>query len=183
MLRPGCHANGWLLFVAVLPLLPRLARGNCTLCEDGSPLPEPNKALFPDKNGTMQTCQELQAQSNAIDPAQCPSFQGVYGVYCGCNNPTSSKMACRICGGDKLLPDPSLETVFEGVENSTEKISCGVSEFATTNFPETLPCDVSQARYGEECCQEEDTSTAAAGPSSASVAWTVLELVFSSFVI
>ena len=145
----------WILLVVAVS---RSCSGtNCSLCEDGSPLPDPDKELVFDRNGTLQTCGELEA---VADPDVCSSFQGVYGVYCGCDNPISSETACRICGGGTLLPDPSLETMFLGAGNSTEKISCGVSEWAATAYPQILSCDMSQARYGQECCQGTATSAA-----------------------
>eukprot|EP00521_Asterionellopsis_glacialis_P018132 CAMPEP_0195295860 /NCGR_PEP_ID=MMETSP0707-20130614/18197_1 /TAXON_ID=33640 /ORGANISM="Asterionellopsis glacialis, Strain CCMP134" /LENGTH=576 /DNA_ID=CAMNT_0040357191 /DNA_START=24 /DNA_END=1751 /DNA_ORIENTATION=- len=114
----------------------------CHICEDGSILPNLTLAAI-----APFTCLELAgfAYDVSEDDQQCVASQGVDGVYCGCDNPTSSSKICRVCGDDNLLLDPNRRVTINGGE-----ISCGDLEFSsnvlktTCEFPneETAACCV-----------------------------------------
>jgi hypothetical protein len=92
---------------------------SCSLCEDGSSLPDPDLKVIPDTS-----CARLEFLARTAPLEQCVAFQSTTGVYCGCNNPVSSQGACRICGNTTLPPDPSTSFELDGVT-----MSCGRAEF------------------------------------------------------
>lgn len=112
--------------------------GSCNLCEDGSPIPEPDRMLGLDR------CFDVTAVAAFAEGQECSAWQATAGVYCGCNNPVASEGYCRICGDGNLLPDPGFVPL---VANNTER-SCGQLEFNRDG----LSCDELQNQYSEACC-------------------------------
>jgi hypothetical protein len=74
----------------------------CTLCEDGSPLPNPKKMIF----GT-RTCLWVREQMRISFERNCFVYQGAIGPYCGCDNPISSSKVCHFCNNTDILPFPT----------------------------------------------------------------------------
>jgi hypothetical protein len=143
---------------------------NCTLCEDGSSLPEPLMAGVPGK-----LCAQLQAEAKWDEPENCVVWQQTIGVYCGCGNPQATAVGqevCRICGeGDEVnLPDPLLAVPLLTDLGEETSSSCGQLEFEANLFGAS--CDQYQIFYSKECCTstiEEPESTDDDGTYSQSV--------------
>ncbi|GAX22945.1 hypothetical protein FisN_24Lh240 [Fistulifera solaris] len=110
----------------------------CGLCEDGSPIPDPELMIGVDK------CSDLIARAAFSEGEECSSLQATAGVYCGCSNPIASEGYCRICGNGTLLPNPSF---VPETDDNTER-SCGQLEINR----EGLACDELQNLYAEACC-------------------------------
>jgi hypothetical protein len=112
--------------------------GGCTLCADGSAVPDESLELFPDS-----TCGELSFQANFIDADECSALQVTAGIYCGCDSTVEN--VCRVCGGTQLLPEVGRPIIFEGEEEV-----CGYAEFMANTMPEM--CSSMQETYGPQCC-------------------------------
>jgi len=115
--------------------------GVCTLCADGSAVPDESFELLPEA-----TCGELSMSAAPSGPEECTAFQVTAGIYCGCdiNAISTVENICRLCGGTNLLPEVSRQIQFEGDEET-----CGFAEFSA-NQNET--CSSMQATYGPQCC-------------------------------
>jgi hypothetical protein len=75
----------------------------CTLCEDGSALPDPNKKIF-----GSNTCLWVRQEMRRDFERNCYVYQGAVGPYCGCDNPISSSKVCHLCGNKTdILPFPT----------------------------------------------------------------------------
>jgi hypothetical protein len=74
----------------------------CTLCEDGSSLPDPSKKIF----GT-RTCLWVRGEMRRSFERNCYIYQGAIGPYCGCDNPVSSSKVCHFCNNTDILPYPT----------------------------------------------------------------------------
>jgi hypothetical protein len=96
--------------------------GGCTLCVDGSAVPDESFELFPG-----QTCGDLSLQAPMFGSEECTAFQVTAGIYCGCdiNAISTVENICRVCGGTQLLPEVSRQIQFEGEEDT-----CGFAEFS-----------------------------------------------------
>lgn len=79
------------------------------------------------------------------DTLTCKAFQATAGVYCGCDNPVASEDACRICGKDQLLPNPSR------IAEARLEISCSEAEFAA-NLEGSSSCGDTQGSFATTCC-------------------------------
>lgn len=125
-----------------------LPEPSCHLCEDGSP--PPDLTLVIDERAG--TCAHIAVNVIPdLNEADCKFYQSTAGVYCGCNNPVASEGACRICGGDNLLPDPSVIP-----EASPDKTCVGHEfEAATLDFD----CESYQQGYGTACCMTMSPTT------------------------
>lgn len=110
----------------------------CNLCEDGTPLPEPDRMIGVDR------CSDVTAVASFSEGQECSAWQATAGVYCGCNNPVVSEGYCRICGNGNLLPDPGFVPLVAG---NTER-NCGQLEFNRDG----LSCEELQNQYSEACC-------------------------------
>jgi hypothetical protein len=143
---------------------------NCSLCEDGSSLPN---GLFPGLPG--ETCAELQVDAIRDFFENCQAHQATFGTYCGCENPVAAANACRVCGDLGDLPDHLriVETAASG------NVSCGVLEFSANLVKET--CSDAQGLYAEACgCGELADDPVNDDPSGSSRAMTGLVSVFVS---
>jgi uncharacterized surface protein with fasciclin (FAS1) repeats len=122
----------------------------CNLCEDSSPLPNPNMEVEPGL-----TCAKLEElASSAPDYESCPSFQATVGLYCGCQNPIASESACRLCAnnngsGNGLLPDPT-RMVSLGPQFDNGVASCVEAEFYANIMKDQ--CPFLQAELFRGCC-------------------------------
>eukprot|EP00978_Attheya_sp_CCMP212_P044600 scaffold316032_cov53-Attheya_sp.AAC.1 len=127
---------------------PALPTGACTLCADGSAVPDESLELLPDA-----TCGELSISAAPSGPEECTAFQVTAGIYCGCdvNAISTVENICRLCGGTKLLPEISRQIQFEG-----EAEPCGFVEFSA-NQNET--CSSFQETYGPQCCSSVVSTT------------------------
>ena len=117
---------------------------NCTLCEDGSPVGQPDLVV----SGDGGTCANLEsAFADSLGSFECTTIQAVAGPYCGCNNTFTSGLACRLCGENNLLPDPG-RLAF--IDQGGAMISCGEVEYeATLNVS---ACGVLRDQFGSSCC-------------------------------
>jgi Hint module len=107
----------------------------CTLCDDGSPIPNPNREIMPGF-----TCAEMQVNARHDFPYNCRVYQNILGSYCSCNTSKTSAQYCRLCDGG-LLPDP-LKTVND--------MSCIEHEFEAS-LEKT--CPAKRAEVGKKCCK------------------------------
>ena len=124
---------------------------NCSLCQDGSSVPDPNLTYVP---GFACGSLEEFVKSDERDGA-CEAYQAVAGVYCGCALNESTSNVCRLCGGTTELADPGLLVPIADVDlaethaaNSTRP--CSAVEFDATFFYDE--CSRYQADYRAACC-------------------------------
>ena len=113
----------------------------CTLCQDGN-LPNPELLLWDGVN-----CSAVDASVVAFDKDKCDAIQVTGGIYCGCKNDVQS--ACRLCGGDTLLPDLSIVAV-KGNGGSKRPFSCGEIEFEASTKGSN--CEGYQSSFFDICC-------------------------------
>jgi len=86
----------------------------CTLCSDGSPLPEPDGEIYA---GT--TCADLEERAANDFASNCDAWQSTAGVYCSCpSNVDMEANRCNICPGEPL-PDPFKMVFFENGGSKT----------------------------------------------------------------
>ena len=116
----------------------------CTLCQDGT-LPNPDLLLW---DGV--SCSALETSVVAFDKDKCDAIQVTGGIYCGCTNDVQT--ACRICGGDTLLPDISIIAV-KGNGGSKKPFTCGEIEFEASTKGSN--CDGYQSSFFDICCSAE----------------------------
>jgi len=135
---------------------------SCPLCEDGSMIPDPTLPVL----GADFTCGFLQIFPTS-STAQCTAVQATGGVYCGCNNPTASESACRICGGSTLLPDPS--RLILDTSSDFYDTPCGAIEFYATQEI-NYTCAEYQSMLAEGCCGKGSNQTTMAPDTTAPVA-------------
>lgn len=80
----------------------------CTLCSDGSPLPDPDGEIYA---GT--TCADLEERAANDFASNCDAWQSTAGVYCNCpSNVDMEANRCNLCPGEPL-PDPFKMVFFE----------------------------------------------------------------------
>ena len=80
----------------------------CTLCSDGSAVPNPDTPILPDNT----TCSDLEARAAADFDSNCLSWQSTAGVYCGCQSNVAMEGRCDICPPGNLLPLPFKDVKF-----------------------------------------------------------------------
>lgn len=130
---------------------------DCTLCEDGSSLPQPLLEGIPGR-----ACAQLQVDARRDSVEMCLVYQQTFGTYCGCNNSvietndTSNENGsgvCRLCNGTILLEDPTklVPLLSSGSNNVTGEISCVELEFEA-NLPDSDECNEYQLLYQDACC-------------------------------
>ena len=135
---------------------------SCTLCEDGTALPQGLLEAFPG-----ETCAEMQVDAKRdTNESMCVYYQGVVGHYCGCNNPVTSADTCRICGDGIDLPNPQQK--LRAATRSTS--SCLQVEF---NASVRGTCDAARDTYQMECCSGTPSPT----PTSSAIGMGFLSLV------
>mmetsp|Transcript_61821 Transcript_61821/g.170952 ORF Transcript_61821/g.170952 Transcript_61821/m.170952 type:complete len:260 (-) Transcript_61821:176-955(-) len=125
---------------------------DCTLCEDGSTLPEPLLEVLPGK-----MCAEVQVDAKRDEVDTCIVYQQTIGIYCGCDNPQAispGQEVCRLCG-DRLLPEPLTLVSLVTPDNAQVDTACVELEFAA-NLPGG-DCSELQLLYSESCCPDEPT--------------------------
>jgi hypothetical protein len=130
----------------------------CTLCEDGSALPNPLLAAIPGK-----ICAQLQVDAKRDQAEFCIAYQQTIGVYCGCDNPLATaagQEVCRLCGdtsGDttQIMADSMKMVSLMADNGNTVEASCGQLEFSA-NLPGE-DCSDFQLLYSESCCVEAPT--------------------------
>ena len=79
----------------------------CTLCSDGSAVPDPDTPILPDNT----TCSDLEGRAAADFDSNCPAWQSTAGVYCGCQSNIAMSGRCDICPGE-ILPNPFKDVKF-----------------------------------------------------------------------
>jgi hypothetical protein len=141
----------------------------CTLCEDGSAIPNPN--FFPIYG---MDCISLQEQyANHVD-SDCVAVQATYGVYCGCNNPNATSTAsddgtavvvCRICGGNTLLPNATQL----GIRDPFDPVSCSEIEYEANTQTGGGDCQGYQAQFANRCGCESAIPPSSLEPSAVAV--------------
>ena len=132
---------------------------NCTLCEDGSSLPQGSLESFP-----SQTCAALQNDAKReTDFASCIIYQAVVGHYCGCDNPNAiQQKACRICGHGVDLPVP------QKMVGSSSCIELEFDASSSSNNGTTTACADVPSSYVDACCEGATTPAPTPASSSAS---------------
>jgi hypothetical protein len=136
---------------------------NCTLCQDGSPVPDPSLEYvqgFP--------CGVLEVFIRADDRVgACEAYQVTAGFYCRCSV-DESNVDTNICGlcGDKALPNPGLLVPAEPDDTHTDGSvrPCSAIEFDATFF--FSECPNYQELYGSACCGGEGDTTTSSGYST-----------------
>jgi hypothetical protein len=130
---------------------PNLLEWNCSLCENGSPLPDRDFPIT-----VEETCLQISLYFANVDANSCRAGQVTAGVYCGCDNTLSfSSGVCRICGDGLLLPDT--QTVVEVdpiLFDGSEKVSCAQIEYEANVAEEN--CEAFRAQFGSLCCNTDD---------------------------
>jgi len=117
----------------------------CTLCEDRSPLLDPNMPVFQ----TDYTCRYVEQFFGGYvveTPKECTALQATAGVACNCNNPVASGGACRICNADSTLDS------FQTVEWEGANRSCSELEFLANLPGDTDTCQEYKSMFKEQCC-------------------------------
>jgi hypothetical protein len=91
--------------------------------------------------------------STFADEEQCTAAKATYGTYCGCDNPVADAKACRLCGSDSLLFDPTLGVSFDDGSTST----CLFQEYTASlrMFSDTEICSTYQGAFDDICCARE----------------------------
>lgn len=130
------------------------AVNDCTLCEDGTGLPEALLEAFPD-----ETCAEVQVDSRRDEESNCVHYQSVVGHYCGCNNPDATQDVCRICGNSNDLPSPQLI--------GANGLSCMELELIANINGDLTACSAAQSAYSDTCCPATPSPTAVSSAHSA----------------
>ena len=149
--------SAWVFLLVAANTVERVvSQGGCTLCEDGSMVPNPDFQIVPQAN-----CAGVEAFVNASEPPEtCPARQAAAGVYCGCDNPIAVQNVCRICGGDTWLPDPGRAVNASGF---AENIQCGTAEYTAYN---SSNCTEYQTIFGDDCCMSDPTMTGTDAPAA-----------------
>jgi len=147
---------------------------NCTLCQDGSSVPDPDLVFVP---GFPCASLEEFVKSDERDGA-CEAYQVTAGVYCDCPLESSTPNICRLCGGSTELPDPGLlvpisDEDLDTAHNSGTVRPCSAVEFDATFFYDE--CSRYQQDYGAACCGEPSTTT-----SAGNVQATIFALIFAA---
>lgn len=106
----------------------------CTLCEDGSALPFPNRRVI----GQLK-CSTIQNGARGDVPEKCDRYQSAIGHYCGCKNPITTPKYCHLCNTN-LLPFPS--RVVNGK-------SCLEHQFTATI---NRTCTATKKKVASACC-------------------------------
>ena len=146
----------------------------CNLCGDGSAIPLP---LEPAALGV--TCVEYMAfalGTTSADDELCGVNQATLGVYCGCDNPIASEDVCRVCGDERLLPDPEMPTNFDF---EGELASCAIVELAANMERFMIGCEAIRAAFAPACCNTMAPSTSPA-PSAIPQCTTTLNSIFNA---
>lgn len=126
---------------------------NCTLCQDGSAVPDANLTYVPGF-----ACGSLEEFVKSDErPGACEAYQVTAGLYCDCPLEESTPNICRICGGDTELPDPGLlvpvaDADLENAHTEGSVRPCSAMEFDATLFFDE--CARYQQDYGAACCGE-----------------------------
>lgn len=116
---------------------------NCTLCQDGLPVPNPNLAYIP--GFPCGVIKIFIASNNSL--GTCEAYQVTAGFYCGCSidEYNVDTNICRLCR-DKALPDPGLLVTVEpdDMHQDGSVRPCSAIEFDATiffpNAPTTKNC-------------------------------------------
>ena len=114
----------------------------CTLCSDGTDLPDPGMTVLPGRS-----CQELQAQADAGFNDDCKWWQALVGPLCDCpaDDSFEVELRCNICPGE-LLPMPNKTLQLRDGTNTT----CLDLELeANTNS--NADCSAYQMNYAKPC--------------------------------
>jgi len=92
---------------------------SCTLCSDGSVVPDPNMIIEPFGDANSYTCGELVVgllELDADDDADlCSVYQNTVGVLCGCPTSPDPPLTCDLCPPGSVLSNPDDDiNVVEG---------------------------------------------------------------------
>lgn len=145
---------------------------NCTLCQDGSSVPDANLTYV---EGFPCGALEQFVKSDEREGA-CEAYQATAGVYCNCPFDTETQNVCRICGGSTELPDPGLlvpasdHDVMNNGHTAGSVRPCSAIEFDATFFFDE--CSRYQQDYEAACCGGGSSATSAGNvqPSAAALA-------------
>ena len=113
---------------------------SCYVCQDESAPTELSFEILPDL-----TCRGL-GYALLAENETCPAIQATAGSYCGCNNNNTAN-ACRICGVDSLLPEPSRIAESSGM---MDDVPCLDLEFQANAG--NISCMEVQNTWAPVCC-------------------------------
>ena len=112
----------------------------CTLCSDGSAVPDPDTPILPDNT----TCSDLEGRAAADFDSNCPAWQSTAGVYCGCQSNIAMSGRCDICPGE-ILPNPFKDVNFvDGTSRTCLELEVDANRGGGD-------CDRYQQLYAEAC--------------------------------
>lgn len=122
----------------------------CTLCSDGSPIPDPSKTIGQE----AFTCGAIERYVQTdTRPGACQAYQATAGAYCGCPPPTpaaeeSPSELCNLCESHSL-PDPGRLARDDGHEIGGYR-TCASIEFDATFFQSK--CSSYRKQFSSHCC-------------------------------
>lgn len=153
---------------------------NCTLCQDGSSVLDPNLTFVPGfPCGSLQDFVKSDEREGA-----CEAYQATAGVYCNCPLDEETPNVCRICGGTTELPDPGLLVLvsdedLDSIHDQGSVRPCSAIEFDATFFYDE--CSRYQQDYRSACCGEATTTSTANKIGKSSLA--TVSCTITSFVV
>eukprot|EP00563_Minutocellus_polymorphus_P021354 CAMPEP_0197715250 /NCGR_PEP_ID=MMETSP1434-20131217/452_1 /TAXON_ID=265543 /ORGANISM="Minutocellus polymorphus, Strain CCMP3303" /LENGTH=323 /DNA_ID=CAMNT_0043299313 /DNA_START=24 /DNA_END=995 /DNA_ORIENTATION=+ len=118
---------------------------NCTLCADGSPVPNPDLAV------SATTCGGVERFIRRFGQSTCRAYHRTIGVHCGCVPPEPPVEVCQICG-DSPLAFPAAPLFVE--ELGTD-IPCAFFEVIANDEEDNggFPCAAFQIEGRAACCE------------------------------
>ena len=121
---------------------------NCTLCADGSSVPDPDLGI----GGT--TCGGVERFIRRFGESTCQAYHRTIGVHCGCAPPEPPVEVCQLCG-DSPLAFPAA-TLF--VEELGTDLPCAFFEVIANDEEGNggFPCAAFQAESRLVCCEGPD---------------------------
>ena len=121
---------------------------NCTLCADGSSVPDPDLGI----GGT--TCGGVERFIRRFGESTCQAYHRTIGVHCGCAPPEPPVEVCQLCG-DSPLAFPAA-TLY--VEELGTDIPCAFFEVIANDEEGNggFPCGAFQAESRLACCESPD---------------------------
>mmetsp|Transcript_58166 Transcript_58166/g.173585 ORF Transcript_58166/g.173585 Transcript_58166/m.173585 type:complete len:254 (-) Transcript_58166:194-955(-) len=123
----------------------------CSLCHDGSALPEPDRIIADDKS-----CAALEDSAKADFESDCIWWQGLMGPLCGCPGepPALPDDTCLICPGNALPEPEKILQLSNGEQTSCIQLQMEANKNSYVN------CGSFQVLYAEVCnCFKENADT------------------------
>lgn len=147
-----CGISGIVLIIGTVALLlVRNANGQCSVCPDGSSIPEDKEDV--NIPGTGQSCGTLStlARFTQPDSIECSGFQVAASIFCGCPiDQTTPEGKCGLCAAGTILSDDELDIIVPTDDES--ELTCGGLLVSSKDLDEdSEDCAASQL-IGEGYC-------------------------------